>query len=240
MRPRLPSEYLNPIYFWTPDTPDLGCFVRSDHVFQVDSPNFHLWAEPPPYDQNFNYLPHQVYVRVKCGEAAFFQRCHVRMRNTWDPNLVLALPPDWTLGGDYPPYPSDWQKYPPQPGPQVYWFAGEYRNPSQAAWQRDTAVGHSYDIYDNGTLSTVGWDDTGGDRDMDDLIVEVAVVYRRSYFDRFQPVDVLEADVDAFFRDVLPSYQGHAEGAELPRLRAAALRASALPSVPPATVTGHG
>jgi hypothetical protein len=33
MRPRLPSEYLNPIYFWTPDMPDLGCFAQRDHAF---------------------------------------------------------------------------------------------------------------------------------------------------------------------------------------------------------------
>lgn len=53
---------------------------------------------------------------------------------------------------------------------------------------------------------------------MDDLIVEVAVVYRRSYFDRLQPVEALEADVDAFLRDVLLTYQerdkGHADTAD--------------------------
>jgi hypothetical protein len=129
------------------------------------------------------------------------------MRNTWNPTIVLASPPDWTLGGDYLRHTPRTGSSTPQPGPQIYWFAGEYRNPSQAAWQRDAAVGHSYDIYDNGTLSTVGWDDTGGDRDMDDLIVEVAVVYRRSYFDMFLPVELVEADVEAFARDVLPRYQ---------------------------------
>ena len=74
------------------------------------------------------------------------------------------------------------------------------------------ATGHSYDIYDNGTLSTVGWDDTGGDRDMDDLIVEVAVVYRRSYFARLLPVELPDDDLAAFERDVLPTYRERDQG----------------------------
>lgn len=40
---------------------------------------------------------------------------------------------------------------------------------------------HSYDIYENGTLSTVQYDDTGADRDFNDFVLEVAIVGRRSW-----------------------------------------------------------
>jgi hypothetical protein len=62
----------------------------------------------------------------------------------------------------------------------------------------NASIGHSFDIYDNGTLSTVGWDDTGGDLDHNDKVMEVAVVYRRSYFDWLEPVVAAEADVARF------------------------------------------
>lgn len=38
-----------PLPFWTPDTPDLGCFVRRDHEFRPDY-NFFLWMEPVPWE----------------------------------------------------------------------------------------------------------------------------------------------------------------------------------------------
>lgn len=50
-------------------------------------------------------------------------------------------------------------------------------------------VGHSYDIYENGTLSIVRYDDTGGDRDFDDFVLEVAIVGRRSFADVLQAID---------------------------------------------------
>jgi hypothetical protein len=48
-------------------------------------------------------------------------------------------------------------------------------------WQPDALVCHNYDIYENGTLSTVQYDDTGADRDFNDLVLEVAIVGRRSW-----------------------------------------------------------
>jgi len=64
-------------------------------------------------------------------------------------------------------------------------------------------VGHAYDIYDNGTLSTVHYDDTGGDQDMNDLILEVAVVKR----DRPDIVVAAEGQLEAykkFEKEALP------------------------------------
>jgi hypothetical protein len=59
-----------------------------------------------------------------------------------------------------------------------YWFFGQYRNPAETQWKSDVLVGHSYDIYENGTLSTVYYDDTGADRDLNDMVIEIAIVGR--------------------------------------------------------------
>jgi hypothetical protein len=66
-------------------------------------------------------------------------------------------------------------------------------------------------------LSTVGFDDTGGDRDFDDLVLEVAVVYRNDYFEVFDPPVVDAQEVEAFDRDVLPRYLA-AEGRRPPEV----------------------
>jgi hypothetical protein len=188
-RPHLPDLFP----WWTPDTPDLGCFVRRVHG--LETYDFHVYGEPSPWvisGGTVTFLDHQAYFRVKCGRAAYYQRCLVYMRGASASSTdVLGAPPDWVLGGDHRPYPSDWLKYPPQADGRIYFFAGEHRNPSQAAWRWDEAVGHVYDVYDNGTLATIQWDDTGGDRDFDDLIVEVAVVRRPRYF-----VDLVVAERD--------------------------------------------
>lgn len=177
-------------WFYSPATPDLGCFVRKQHKFEVDA-DFFIWNEFPPYEMVGGlprYIPHQVYFRVKCGKAAFHQRISVWMTPPNQPPPPLTgQPPDHVLGGAFTPSPSDWIRFPVQPGEKSYWFAGEHKAPEDSAWSRDAAVGHSFDVYDNGTLSTVGWDDTGGDRDFDDLVMEVAVVYRRKFFDTLAP-----------------------------------------------------
>jgi hypothetical protein len=97
-------------------------------------------------------------------------------------------------------------KLSPQQSPFEYWFHGEYRDPAGGSWKRDAAVGHSFDIYDNGTLSVVGWDDTGGDLDLNDHIVEVAVVNRVDYFGQFTPARIDEAELERFRRETLPRY----------------------------------
>jgi hypothetical protein len=174
------------------NTPDLGCFVRRKHEFEtetdVDPQNVHIEFNPsidfsPPF--------HQTYFRIICGKAAFFQRCFVYMTpDAQVPPVVLQTrPPDFVLGGDFLPHPSEWSRFPTQGGERFYWFFGQNRNPANPTWQADALVGHSYDIYENGTLSTVRYDDTGGDRDFDDLILEVAIVGRRSWGDLTQAVN---------------------------------------------------
>jgi hypothetical protein len=193
--------------WWSPDTPDLGCFVRRQHGFE--SYNFHVHGEPSPWlitGDTLRFFDHQTYFRVKCGKAAFFQRCLVYMRgSTASVTDVLFQLPEWVLGGDYRPYPSDWLKYPTQQGGRMYFFAGEHRNPAESAWRWDAAVGHTYDIYDNGTLSTVQWDDAGGDRDFDDFVVEVAVVRRRRFFENLVMAERDDDQLKRFTDEIEPN-----------------------------------
>jgi hypothetical protein len=189
--------------FPNPNSPDLGCFVRRKHDLQIEqgSRNIHVELNP---SIDFDPTYHQLYFRVICGEAAFFQRCFVYMRSdlTIPPPVLESFPPDWILGGEHTPRPSDWQRYPTQSGDRFYFFFGQHRNPSASSWTADALVGHSYDIYENGTLSTIQYDDTGGDQDMDDFVLEAAIVGRRSWEQVIQ-ADDQEIVNERVARDVL-------------------------------------
>ena len=180
------------LQFPTPATPDLGCFIRRKHGFEsdtdVDFQNVHVEFNP---SIDFSPAYHQTYFRVMCGEAAFFQRCLVFMTTdvSIPPPILQNFPPAFVLGGDFTPRPSDWNRFPTQSGERFYWFFGQHRNPATTNWQADALVGHSYDIYENGTLSIVQYDDTGGDRDFNDLILDVAIVGRTSWGNLSQAID---------------------------------------------------
>jgi hypothetical protein len=199
-----------PFWFVTPNSPDLGCFVERKHAFEVDG-DWPFWMEFAPWEFVNGvpqYIPHQVYARAVCGDAAYYQRIKAYMAPSGTaPFSLLGLPPDHVLGGDFRPRPGDWVKYPVQSGAKDYWFIGEYRNPATTTWQLDASVGHSFDQYQNGTLSTVGWDDTGGDLDRNDLIMEVAVVYRRRWFDQLVVADIDQIVLERFEREGLPRYR---------------------------------
>jgi hypothetical protein len=172
------------LLFPNPATPDLGCFIRRKHEFETDQDvdflNVHVEFNP---SIDFSPAYHQTYFRVMCGEAAFFERCLVYMTPdaSLPPPVLQNFPPQFVLGGDYTPRPSEWNRFPTQFGQRFYWFFGQNRNPATTTWAPDALVGHSYDIYENGTLSIVRYDDTGGDRDFNDLVLEVAIVGRQSW-----------------------------------------------------------
>jgi hypothetical protein len=180
----------NILLFANPDVPDLGCFVRRKHGFEVNEFDHNIHVELNP-SIDFHPTHHQVYFRVQCGHAGFFQRALVKMTSDLSiPGPLLEhFPPDFVLGGDFRPRPSDWFKFPTQSGERFYWFFGQHRDPSGTTWASDALNGHTYDIYENGTLSTIKYDDTGGDRDFDDFVLEAAVVARRSWRDIVQAVD---------------------------------------------------
>jgi hypothetical protein len=192
--------------FWSPDTPDLGCFVQHRH--DLESYNFYVWGEPAPWTPGTGAtITHQTYARVLCGEAGFYQRARAVMLGGGSGMFdAIIATPDFLLGGDFRPYPSEWVKWPVQTQNSIYWFVGEHRNPATTTWQHDAIVGHSFDIYEHGTLSTVHFDDTGGDRDLDDFILEVAVVRRRLWLDVLDRVVFDEEEAKSF------------EGAEWPKI----------------------
>ena len=183
----------NILLFPNPDVPDLGCFVRRKHELEVNEFERNLHVELNP-SIDFHPNHHQVYFRVMCGHAGFFQRALVKMTADLSvPGPILEhFPPDFVLGGDFRPRPSDWFKFPTQSGQRFYWFFGQHRDPAGSTWASDALVGHTYDIYENGTLSTIKYDDTGGDRDFDDFVLEAAVVGRRSWGDLVQAIDQAE------------------------------------------------
>jgi hypothetical protein len=108
-------------------TPDLGCLVRRKHELEVEPGSANIHNEFVP---SIVLQPrfHQTYFRVKCGKAAFFQRCLVfKTADLSVPGPILQnFPPDFVLGGDHTPQPSDWQRYPVSGSPAVYWFFGQF------------------------------------------------------------------------------------------------------------------
>lgn len=191
------SAIENVLVFPNPLTPDLGCFVRRKHGFEVNEFDRNIHVELNP-SIDFHPTHHQLYVRVQCSHAGHFQRALVKTTTDLTiPGPVLEhFPPDLVLGGDFHPRPSDWVRLPVQSGQRFYFVFGQHRDPAGGSWQSDALVGHSYDIYENGTLSTIKYDDTGQDRDFDDLVLEAAIVGRRSWRDILQAVDqaaVIEA-----------------------------------------------
>lgn len=180
MKSRMPIESI--ALFPNPNTPDLGCFVRRKHGFERGFRNIHVEFNP---------------------SVDFSPAYHQTPDTSVPPPVLQNFPPDWVLGGEYTPRPSDWYRYPTQSGERFYWFFGQNRNPAGAAWQADARVGHSYDIYENGTLSTVRYDDAGGDLDFNDLVLEIAIVGRRSWIDLIQ-AENQGAFSKEFERDGLP------------------------------------
>jgi hypothetical protein len=172
----------NILLFPSPAAPDLGCFVRRKHGFEVNEFDRNIHVELNP-SIDFHPTYHQLYIRVQCSHAGHFQRALVKMATDLTiPGPILEnFPPDLVLGGDFHPGPSDWLRLPVQSGQRFYFVFGQHRDPGGGQWQSDRLVGHSYDIYENGTLSTVKYDDTGQDRDFDDLVLEAAIVGRRSW-----------------------------------------------------------
>jgi hypothetical protein len=189
---------------WFPDfaTPDLGCLIRRKHELEVEPGNVGIHVEFVP---SIDFAPqyHQTYFRIKCGDAGFFERCAVyRTNDLTDP---LPLQPDFVLGGDKPVYATDWLRYPAFSAQSIYWFFGEYRNPAEQSWRLDSLVAHTYDIYENGTLSTVHYDDTGADNDLNDMILEIAIVGRKQII--FKPAIGQEAATEIFKKQVMPRIQ---------------------------------
>lgn len=177
--------------FHNPATPDLGCFVRQVQLDVVAPPfNVHAIWVPNPF---FPSSRHQTYFRIVCGKTDVFQRLLVYKTPGLDVEPESTDQPDWILGGDYPPRPSEWVRYSPSSGACVYWFFGQHRQPPSelvlnartlttadllTPWTLDDNNATTIDLYDNGMLTTIGFSDGVGDNRFNDLVVEVALVNR--------------------------------------------------------------
>src|SRR3954469_18649098 len=91
-----------PFPWWTtPATPDLGAFRQHKHGFEEDGGGF-LWCEFAPWEMvngQPHWIPHQTYIRIRNGEAAFHQRVSAWMvPEGAPPPLFQGLPPAFVLG----------------------------------------------------------------------------------------------------------------------------------------------
>lgn len=159
----------------TVQTPHLGALVQRTTDLE-ESPFQNMHAVTAPMDDTGKVVPHQVFFRVLVGRAKDWQACLVQRTQDWS-DVPDGSAPDWVLGGPWPPRQTDWLQYPATDRPAVYWFTGLHRQPDEDTWLPDAFVGHTLDTYENGSMSTLYYDDNAGDLDADDLIVEVAVVH---------------------------------------------------------------
>ena len=112
----------------TANTPDLRCLACQKYAFRSDGT--FLRAEFAPWAVETGFLPHLVDFRAKRGKASFFERVEIAMRLDFDSPIYAGIDPDFVLGGDIRPYPSDWRKFPLQRGNMSYAFRGVCRNPA--------------------------------------------------------------------------------------------------------------
>jgi hypothetical protein len=77
-------------------------------------------------------------------------------------NIVIS-PLWWTFGPQYD-------------RPVLYYFVGEFLN-NNGKWVTDYGSDHSWDLYSNGFLATLVFDDSGADDDFNDLVMEIALMY---------------------------------------------------------------
>lgn len=88
-----------------------------------------IWGEPSPWNGG-GIIPHQTYARVVCGEAAFYQRARVVMLGGTSSMFdAVVATPDFVLGGNLRPLPSEWIKFGVQSDNRMYWFRWRASHP---------------------------------------------------------------------------------------------------------------
>lgn len=163
----------------SPRTPHLGTHVRREREF-TESPTRNMYAVSAPTDDDGRVVPHQVFFRVLVGRAENWQACLVQ-RTRDRAQVPDGSAPDWVLGGARPTRQTDWLQYAPTDAFGRYWFTGVHRVHDGEDWRPDIFVGYTRDAFEQGTLTTIYYDDTAGDLDADDLVIEVAVVRLPSF-----------------------------------------------------------
>lgn len=156
-------------------SPHVGPLKRRIQDFK-ESPFRNMHCVEAPLTDEGQVVPHQTFFRILVGRAENWQACLVRRTRAWK-DVPDGSIPDWVLGGPWPTVQTDWLWYPPTDRQALYWFTGVHSPPGGGNWRPDHFTAYSVDQHEGGTVATVYFDDTLGDLDADDLIVEVAVVF---------------------------------------------------------------
>jgi hypothetical protein len=147
--------------------PGLGRFVRNEFDNILAGVNvYRIWLEGH----------HQVHYRVAGGESGLWQRCVVYVRNAPPANTPLpAGNIDLILGGEFWATPTGWSAFEPHSGTYTYYWGGAYHK--DGGWHWDSGVRERKDVYANGIVWTLNYDDTGDHPDYNDYTIEVACVW---------------------------------------------------------------
>jgi len=121
--------------------------------------------------------PHQIYFRVGSVQAMYRQGL-----------LLFASPGIAPSASELPAKKPDfhgafvaesgWHVIEPKDEAFTYTVVGVYEDFQSLTFFYDSGLRHTKQVYANGVLHTLGFDDTGNDLDYDDLVVELAVVWR--------------------------------------------------------------
>ena len=121
--------------------------------------------------------PHQVFFRVRSVEGMYRQGL-----------LLFASPGSAPSAHELPAKKPDfrgafvaesgWHVIEPKDEVFTYTVVGVYEDFQSLTFFYDGGLHHKKQVYANGMLHTLGFDDTGNDLDYNDLVVELAVVWR--------------------------------------------------------------
>ena len=152
----------------TPAFPPLGNLVRQfEAITRPGATAYALWTSQGESE-------HQVWVRIRGGDALLTQQLRIYRENT-SPRLDNSLPPATALVREIPTnQPTDWQVLPAQRGVFTYYIDGNHRR------RHSNRIDHSYGVevqqsgYERGRLFLIRFEDRPTLDDYNDLEVEVA------------------------------------------------------------------
>lgn len=146
-------------WVWDCD-PDLGYWISRRHEYQIEQ-GLNIYAES-------NEDPVEICFRTAGSEAALRQKCAIYLTQSWFPiPNPTAQQPAYALDESS----RAWKTFGRHPGFTAYWFFGYHSRDGN--WLPNTAIAHMTDVYSNGLLTTVYFEDTGAGGDFNDLVIQI-------------------------------------------------------------------
>lgn len=148
--------------------PDLGTLTKQNDIDEiVPGKSFYTIY----LDNHF-----KLYYRVKGGKSSpLWQGCYIYERNAPPQNSLPRDSHNVQLGGEFNTTPTNWSSFETHNSTYTYYFAGIHHQ--NRKWDWDYGFHITRDVYTNGYIWTLSYDDNGSNPDYDDFIVEVAVRY---------------------------------------------------------------